>query len=142
MEYQFGVSKILGSINEVYVGKEEKDLHDVIKERIDKNCSITIYPEAHIWPYYTKIRPFKSVSFKYPVEMKKPVFCITNTYQKRGKDKDKVRIVSYIDGPFYPDENLETVREQKEDLRNRVYETMVKKSRNSNIEIIKYVKAD
>ena len=50
--------------------------------------------------------------------------------------------MSYIDGPFYPDENLETVREQKEDLRNRVYETMVKKSRNSNIEIIKYVKAD
>ena len=117
-----------------------KKFLDIIKERIDKNCSITIYPEAHIWPYYTKIRPFKSVSFKYPAEMKKPVFCITNTYQKRGKNKDKVRIVSYIDGPFYADENLATVREQKEDLRNRVYEAMVKKSRNSNVEVIKYVK--
>lgn len=119
-----------------------KNFLEIINKRINKNCSITIYPEAHIWPYYTKIRPFKSVSFAYPVEMNKPVFCITNTYQKRGKNGDKVRIVSYVDGPFYADENLVTVKQKKEDLRNRVYECMVRKSRNSNIEVIKYVKSE
>lgn len=30
----------------------------------DKQC-ITIYPEAHIWSYYTKIRNFKDSSFRY-----------------------------------------------------------------------------
>ena len=75
-----------------------KNFLTAIKYHIQKGHSITIYPEAHIWPYYTKIRPFKSVSFKYPIELDKPVFCITNTYQKRGKNK--VKITSYIDGPF------------------------------------------
>ena len=119
-----------------------KNFIDCIEDKIKKNNSITIYPEAHIWPYYTKIRPFKSVSFKYPVETEKPVFCITNTYQKRGKNGDKVKIISYIDGPFYADESLESVKEKKEDLRNRVYECMVERSKNSNIEVIEYRKRE
>ncbi len=116
-----------------------KNFLETINEKIEKKYSITIYPEAHIWPYYTKIRPFKSVSFKYPVEMKTPVFCITNAYQKCGKNGNKVKIVSYIDGPFFADENL-SIKEQKEGLRNRVYECMVERSKNSNVEVIEYVK--
>lgn len=113
-----------------------------VKGKVEKNYSVTIYPEAHIWPYYTKIRPFKSVSFKYPVEYGKPAFCVTNTYQKRGKNGDKVQIVSYIDGPFWTDESLDTIKKKKEDLRNRVYECMVERSKNSNIEIIEYRKKE
>ena len=116
-----------------------KKFMDRIEELQDKNCSITIYPEAHIWPYYTKIRPFKSVSFKYPVKYNKPSFCFVNTYQACGKNKDKVRIVTYIDGPFFPNENL-SFKQAQEDLRNRIYETMCKRSQNSNIEVIKYIK--
>ena len=85
---------------------------------------------------YKKIRPFKSVSFKYPIELDKPVFCITNTYQKRGKDK--VKITSYIDGPFFVNKDLETKQEQKKDLRDRVYNQMVERSKNSDFEFIKY----
>ena len=117
-----------------------KNFLQSIEEKIEKKYSVTIYPEAHIWPYYTKIRPFKSVSFRYPVEMNKPVFCITNTYKRRGKHGSKVQIVSYIDGPFYPDMSLTSIKEQKEELRNRVYECMVERSKNSNIEVIKYIK--
>ena len=113
-----------------------KNFLTAIKYHIQKGHSITIYPEAHIWPYYTKIRPFKSVSFKYPIELDKPVFCITNTYQKRGKNK--VKITSYIDGPFFVNKDLETKQEQKKDLRNRVYNQMVERSKNSNFEFIKY----
>ncbi len=113
-----------------------KNFLNAIKYHIQKGHSITIYPEAHIWPYYTKIRPFKSVSFKYPIELDKPVFCITNTYQKRGKNK--VKITSYIDGPFFVNKDLETKQEQKKDLRNRVYNQMVERSKNSNFEFIKY----
>ena len=113
-----------------------KNFLTAIKYHIQKGHSITIYPEAHIWPYYTKIRPFKSVSFKYPIELDKPVFCITNTYQKR--EKNKVKITSYIDGPFFVNKDLETKQEQKKDLRNRVYNQMDERSKNSNFEFIKY----
>ena len=111
-----------------------KNFFDTISEKIEDNNSITIYPEAHIWPYYTKIRPFKSVSFTYPIELNKPVFCITNTYQKNG---NKAKIVSYIDGPFFANNEL-SLKERKQELRDRVYNTMVERSKNSNIEIIEY----
>ena len=109
------------------------------EKNVNKKHAITIYPEAHIWPYYTKIRPFKTVSFKYPIEFNTPAFCMTNTYQSYGKNKDKIKIVTYIDGPFFPDKNL-TKSEQKQNLRDQIYNKMVERSKNSNIEHIKYEK--
>ena len=129
--------EMLGAIPIPDTKEAMKNFLDYIDYRISKKNSITIYPEAHIWPYYTKIRPFKSVSFKYPVKLNVPVFCITNTYQKRGKNK--VKIVSYVDGPFYKDYTL-SPKEAQEKLRNTVYEQMVERSKNSNIEVIKYIK--
>ena len=114
-----------------------KNFLETIRKHIEKNHSITIYPEAHIWPYYTKIRPFKDVSFKYPIQLETPTFCITNTYQKYGKNK--IKIVTYIDGPFFPNKEL-TKKEQQKELRDTVYNYMVKRSQNSNIELIKYIK--
>ena len=116
-----------------------KNFLNAIKQKMNKGYAITIYPEAHIWPYYTKIRPFKDVSFKYPIQLKKPAFCITNTYQSYGKNNKKIKIVSYIDGPFYPNKEL-TLKEQQKELRNKIYNCMEERSENSNIEHIKYIK--
>lgn len=118
-----------------------KNFLEVIEEKIKNKSSITIYPEAHIWPYYTKIRPFKDVSFKYPIELNAPTFCMTNTYQAYGKKKNKIKIVTYIDGPFFANTSLNKKQQQK-DLRDKVYSSMVERSKNSNIEYIKYIKSD
>ena len=117
--------------------KAYKNFLKAIKTTIEKKHSITIYPEAHIWPYYTKIRNFKSVSFKYPVELNADVFCLTNTYHKRKNGK--IQIVSYIDGPFKVNNNL-SKKDAEQDLRNRVYNKMVERSQNSDYEKIKYIK--
>lgn len=117
-----------------------KNFLECVESKINKGYSVTIFPEAHIWPYYTKIRPFKSVSFKYPVKMNAPAFCMTNTYQKYGKKNNKIKVVTYIDGPFFADEKLQNVKAKQDDLRNKVYKTMVERSKNSNIEYIKYIK--
>ena len=116
--------------------KATKNFKDIIENYILKKHSITIYPEAHIWPYYTKIRAFKDVSFKYPVELNTPIFTITNTYQLIKKDK--IKITSYIEGPFYPNMNLSKKDAQKE-LRDIAYNTMCECSKNSNYEHIKYI---
>lgn len=120
-----------------------KNFLNRIKNRIDKGYSISIYPEAHIWPYYTKIRPFKDVSFKYPVQLNTPVFCITNTYQEeknlKNKLKKKITMVSYIDGPFFPDNSLNK-KEAQEKLRDEVYKKMCERSKNNNVEKIIYKK--
>lgn len=117
-----------------------KNFMNTMKLRLQKNSSIMIYPEAHIWPFYTKIRPFTDLSFRYPIINNCPTFCFTNTYQKR-KFSRTPRIVTYVDGPFFPDESLGK-KEKQTDLRNRVYEKMVERSRNNNVEIIKYIKQE
>lgn len=130
--------KLLGAIPIPTEKSGMKNFLQTIEYRIKKNQSITIYPEAHIWPYYTKIRPFKDVSFKYPVKLEVPVFCMTNTYHKIKNNK--FRIVTYIDGPFFPNKTL-NYKQQQRDLRDCVYNCMVDRSKNSNFEMIKYVKS-
>ena len=133
------VVELLGAMPVPGDTKAAVNFLEAIKKRIGKKQSITIYPEAHIWPYYTKIRPFKDVSFTYPVKLKTPTFCMTNTYQAYGKNNDKVKMVTYIDGPFFADEGL-SPKEAKLNLRNKVYDCMCKRSENSNFEVIKYIK--
>lgn len=111
-----------------------------IETRIRQKRVINIYPEAHIWPFYTKIRPFKSTSFRYPVEYNTPVFCFTNVYKKRKHSKNP-KIETYIDGPFYPDLSLSKA-EAKQKLRDEVYNTMVERSKLNDVEIIKYIKKE
>lgn len=109
-----------------------------IKRTIYKKHCVMIYPEAHIWPYYTKIRPFTDTSFRYPVQCKAPVYCFTNTYQKR-KYRKTPRIVTYVDGPFFVKEGV-TAKEQKKELRDQVYQAMVHRSRNNSVEKYQYIK--
>ena len=103
------------------------------------NC-LMIYPEAHIWPYYTKIRPFTDSSFRYPIQYDKPVMCFTNTYQKKKFGK-RPKIVTYVDGPFYPEEGLKG-KERKLSLRNQVYNAMVERSHENNVEVNRYIKKE
>ncbi len=131
--------EMLGAIPTPDTKVAMKNFLQAIKKKISKNYSITIYPEAHIWPYYTKIRNFRDVSFKYPVELDVPAFSLTNTYKAYGKNNDKIRIITYIDGPFFADISLNK-KEQQRDLRNKIYNCMVERSKNSNIEYIKYIK--
>ena len=117
-----------------------KHFVDAIDYHIKHNKAIVIYPEAHIWPYYTKIREFSDVSFTYPCKLDTPVFCFTNTYQKRKKS-NKVNITTYEDGPFFKDPSL-PLTEQKTKLRDEVYNKMVERSANSNYEVYKYVQGE
>ncbi len=139
MKFLGNIVQMLGAIPIPGNKKAMKNFITSIEKKIKKGYAITIFPEAHIWPYYTKIRPFKSVSFKYPVDLNVPVFSITNVYKAYGKNKDKVKIETYIDGPFFADTTL-NLKKQREDLRNKVYECMVARSNESDIEVIKYKK--
>lgn len=117
-----------------------KHFLECIKTRVSQKKVITIYPEAHIWPFYTKIRPFTSLSFRYPVQYNVPSFCFTNVYRARRFSRNP-RIVTYVDGPFFPDKNL-SEKEQREDLRNRIFTAMSERAKLNNIELIRYIKSD
>lgn len=114
-----------------------KHFSHAIETKVKNGEAIVIYPEAHIWPYYTGIRPFVDTSFVYPAQYGTPVFCFTNTYHKR-KNPNKVKIITYIDGPFFPKEER-TLREKRADLREQCYQAMVERAKLSDRELIHYL---
>ena len=117
-----------------------KNFNNALKFHLNKKRPILIYPEAHLWPYYTKIRNFSSTSFKYPVMFNKPVYTFTTIYKlkKQGK-KPKVEI--YVDGPFYPNYTINKKEAQK-NLRNIVYLQMNERCKMSNYEYLKYFRSN
>jgi len=117
-----------------------KNFQEAIGKLIGKKKYIAIYPEAHIWPFYTGIRNFKDTSFSYPVKHDVPVFCFTNTYQKKKHGKTP-QIVTYVDGPFYADKSV-PVKEQRQQLHKQVMASMKENCKHSNVELVKYVKKE
>ena len=139
-----GIRAIVQALGVIPLGvsfKEARNMIKCIETRIKENKAIMIYPEAQIWPYYTKIRPFEYMSFKYPCKLNKPIFVLTNCYQKRRFSK-RPKVITYVDGPFYPNMELDVNSAAKE-LRNIAYDTMVKRaSEYSTYEYIKYIKKE
>lgn len=106
-----------------------------------KRCNITIYPEAHIWPYYTGVRPFSDASFEYPVKNNAPVYAFFTAYSKPKGFLSIFRpanMTVYVSDPFYPDTSL-SQKAARRDLRDRVYEFMVEKSQHSTYSVYEYI---
>lgn len=119
-----------------------KNYMRALKHHIDKKENITIFPEAHIWPYYTKIRPFNEQSFIYPVQYNKPVIAFCTTFHKTkgiARIFRKVNIRVYISDPIYPNASLSR-NEAKKYLKDKVYSFMVSSSKNNTYEHIIYIK--
>lgn len=70
---------------------------------------VVIYPEAHIWPFYTGVRNFKRQSFRYPVDLNAPVLPVFFAKRKRKglwKMFKKPRTTVIIGEPLYPDNDI------------------------------------
>lgn len=140
MPYLGRVTPYLGALPLPSNLKAMRNFKEGLKTRIGEGACVMVYPEAHIWPYYIGIRDFPATSMKYPVELEVPSFALTTTYRRR-KFGRRPRTVTYLDGPFYPDKSL-SPRQQVQDLRDRIYETMVHRAKESDCEYIRYEKKE
>ncbi len=134
------LTKSLGALPLPSDLKATKNFKQALDYYVSKKKCIMIYPEAHIWPFYTKIRPFKDTSFRYPVEYGTKTFCFTNVYKKRKFSKIP-KIITYVDGPFEVDKTLSRAGARK-DLRDKVYNQMVLRSKENNYQYIEYIKVE
>lgn len=112
---------------------------NAVEKRLLEHACVTVYPEAHIWPYYTGIRKFSDSAFRYPVKYDVPIFVSTTTFQKK-KRGSVPRVTVYIDGPFYAEG--ENARAKAKYLRDKAYETLLLRSQNSTYSPITYVKKE
>lgn len=106
-----------------------------METRLRQGHPVMLYPEAHLWEYYTGIRPFSDAAFKYPVKFDVPVYSVTSTYQKRRFGK-RPRLTLYVDGPF--DRGTGTPKQQAATLRDAVFTRMTERSQLSNCQYVCY----
>lgn len=121
-----------------------KALNAAVLNKISRGGAVIIYPEAHLWPYCTMIRPFERGCFKYPVVSGVPSFTLTTTYQKRKKG-GKPRMTVFVDGPFYPDredttDSIASVRKETESLSRKVRNAMLSHKDDNTDNYITYIK--
>ncbi|MFQ9516324.1 MAG: lysophospholipid acyltransferase family protein [Eubacterium sp.] len=126
---------MLGAMPVAYDLDSMRKMVDAVTRRYHEGSCITIYPEAHIWPYYTNIRNFPNASFAYPVGLDAPVVAMAVTYRKRrGLTRLLFRhpcITVYCSDPMYANPSL-SKRAAKKDLRDRVYNWMKKTAEENN----------
>ena len=141
-----GIGKFLPMIGGLPLGKtadEKKAFNEAVDKRLKQKKVLVIYPEAHVWPYTTKIRKFPAgdKSFKYATRNNLPIFTMTTTYHKRKNNKrgEVPRMDVYIDGPFWPDAKL-SEDENRAKLAQEAYDSMVKWSKKNSYEYFDYRK--
>lgn len=132
--------KMLGCLPVPEQVEESKNFQEAIGVLMKRKHAVSIYPEAHIWPYYTHIRPFKEDSFVYPATIGTPVLATCLTFKKRRVFRFlPPHFIYHVSKPFYPDMSL-SLAARKKQLRDQVYDFMLDVScENENHEVIHYV---
>lgn len=124
-----GIKNIVQMLGAVPVPNDASGMKKFVKAiqyYNEKKYTITIYPEAHIWPFYTGVRQFKDTSFAYPVMTNTPVIAFFTAYSKPEGFMQKFRkanVTVYVSDPFYPDTTLSRKEAQKK-LRDEVFNFM------------------
>lgn len=111
-----------------------KHFMNALKKRSARR-GVFIYPEAHIWPYYTGIRPFQPASFQYPFLWNKPVIAGVTTYRQRKVFKSlPPKITITLSDPFDPADHR-----NKDALRDAVHAFMLETASKDNYSYIDYI---
>ncbi len=116
--------KALGNIPLGQTRSQSLHMAKCVKTRLSEGACITVYPEARVWPYYTGIRPFGDESFMLAASNRAPVIAMTTCFAKKRIGK-KPKIITVIEGPFYPKEDM-CAKDNAKYLHGLVYEAMTK----------------
>ncbi|KRO11415.1 1-acyl-sn-glycerol-3-phosphate acyltransferase [Paucilactobacillus hokkaidonensis] len=92
------------STNANYMGREFPEL---VKNILDRDQFVLIYPEQEMWFNYRKPRPPKRGAYYYAAKFKVPIISCFVEMQNQAKVKDSefgdVAIIIHILNPIYPD---------------------------------------
>lgn len=105
--------------------KQKEEFFNQINEALLSGKTVHMYPEAALWPYYEKIRPFKKGAFKMAVTANCPIVPILYKFEEPtgifALYKKKKCIHAQILEPVYPNQDLE-LNDRVDDLLQRVLE--------------------
>ncbi len=139
MRFWGGLTPLWGALPLPDTLAASKNFNNAMDYIIEQKNPIVIYPEAHLWPYYTGLRDFSDKAFRFPIKYDLPVYTFSTTYSKR-KFSNKPKTTIWVDGPFFPDENLD-LKSRQTDLRNKVYDQISSRLEQfSEYDYVEYIK--
>ena len=101
-----------------------------IDKALQKGKIIHFYPEKALWPYYEKLRNFKSGAFEFAIRNNVPVVPIVITFRDpkgvRKVFKKKKDVTVKILEPIKYKGNYENKKDCVEELKNQVHQSMQK----------------
>lgn len=104
--------------------------------------AVNVYPEAHIWKYYNKIRPLRDGALRYPAQLDLPVVVATTVWRKPKFPFKKPRMTIVVSEPLRADFGLD-IKQKSHYLcfnTQKIMEDMV--HINQSFEYIKYQKVE
>lgn len=113
-------------------------LDAAVHQRIAEGGAVFVYPEAHVWPWYTEIRPLPTSAFHFAAQDGAASYCLTTTYQTPAGLRRKPRVTTFFDGPFFADDGL-GARAARASLRDKVQACMESRSKESTYRYVEYV---
>jgi len=132
--------RMLGAMPRPYSRTNFVRFMEASKRMYEEGNPVVIYPEAHIWPKYNKIRPFPEASFGIPARLGAPCFVKSTVYRLNSKGHSYSEV--YYDGPIYPDKTLSAKEAQKK-LRDEVYDILCERTKDSKLDTrYHYIKVD
>ena len=134
---------MLGAIPLPDTPRAARNFMNAIGRHIKNGHPVAIYPEEHIWPYYTGVRNFSDDSFIYPVRFGVPAVALAVTYRERRFFKNRRPLVSiYVSEPHWPNPDL-PARKARKILRDQIYRFLREHvCTPDNVEYIRYKKLD
>lgn len=101
-----------------------RNYYQRLDEAMRERAVVTIFPEAHIWPYCSFVRDFPDTSFAYPVRCGAPVIAGVVVYrQRRFLKKRHPHATVVLSDPLRPDPSLPP-KQARRKLRDEAYRFM------------------
>lgn len=87
--------------------KAARNFFEKLNDAMREKAAVTVFPEAHIWPYCNFVRSFPDTSFSYPYRLDVPAVAGVVVYKKRKIFKNAhPRAEVFLSDPIFPDRSL------------------------------------
>ncbi|MEG1989971.1 MAG: lysophospholipid acyltransferase family protein [Clostridia bacterium] len=121
---------IIKLLNAVPIPKNmnaKKEFVNAINKLLKEEKTVHLYPEGSLWPYYKKIRKFKTGAFVFACKNNVPIIPMVYTYRNPTKIMQYIKTKPYVTlnilKPIYPEGSS---REDAVALKNKAEEIMKK----------------
>lgn len=125
------VRKLIKLLRAIPIPKENKNkpyFKNAVDEILNNGDLVHFYPEASLWPYYNKIRNFKTGAFHFAVRNNVPILPMVFTFRRpqgiRRIFKRKSDVTLTILEPISSIKNEENTRLEIENLKLQVQRKM------------------